>query len=275
MRRITCLAWIVLACSSIGAAFAVTPETLFIGFGDVVHVQILDTPELDQHPRVTDAGEIPLMGVGSIKIAGLTPAAAAESVRVHLIAAHYMNHPVVSVTIEQYATQTVSVLGQVKSPGAYSIGTPRSVLSVIALAGGLTEVADYNITIEHRNNPQQPVAYTLSNDARAAIAGEIQVFPGDTIIVPKAGIAYVLGAVGRPGGFVMQNNHSELTTLQAVSLAGGTTPSAVPSHARLIRKMPQGGYQEIRINFSAIQKGVSAGVKLGHRTPRERCFAAE
>ena len=262
MRRIAYLVWIALVFSSIGVAFGSVPETLLIGPGDVVHVQILDTPELDQHPRVTDAGEIPLMGVGSLKIAGLTPAEAAESVRVHLIASHYMNHPVVSVVIEQYATQTVSVLGQVKSPGAYPIGTPRSVLSVVALAGGLTESADYNITIERRNNPQQPVSYTLSNDARAAIAGEVQIFPGDTIIVPKAGITYVLGAVGRPGGFVMQNNHSELTALQAVSLAAGTLPSAVPSHARLIRKEPQGGYQEIPIDFSAIQKGKEPDVLL-------------
>jgi polysaccharide export outer membrane protein len=53
----------------------------------------------------------------------------------------------------------------------------------------------------------------------------------------------------------MQNNHSHLTVLQAVALAGGTAPSAVPSHARLIRKAPEGGFQEIALNFSAMQKG--------------------
>ena len=55
-------------------AFATTPETLLIGPGDTLHVQVLDTPELEQHPRVTDAGEIPLIGIGSLKVAGLTPA---------------------------------------------------------------------------------------------------------------------------------------------------------------------------------------------------------
>jgi polysaccharide export outer membrane protein len=164
--------------------------------------------------------------------------------------------------VEQYATQTVSVLGQVKNPGAYTISTPRSILSVIALAGGLTNSADFNLTIEHRNGSQPPVSYTLSNDARAAIKQDVQVFPGDTVIVPKAGIAYVLGDVLRPGGFVMQNNHSQLTALQAVALAGGTAPSAVPSHARLIRLAPEGGFKEIALNFSAMQKGKTPDVML-------------
>jgi polysaccharide export outer membrane protein len=239
-----------------------TPESLLIGPGDTLHVLVLDTPEFEQHPRVTDAGEIPLIGVGNLSVVGLTPAAAALKIRERLISMHYMNHPDVTVTIEQYGTQLVSVLGQVKTPGAYPISTSRSILSVIALAGGLTESADYRITIQRRDPSQQPVSYNLSNDARAAIADEVQVFPGDTVVVPKAGIAYVLGDVNRPGGFVMQNNHSQLTVLQAVALAGGTPPSAVPSRAKLIRKTPEGGYREIAVNFSAMQKGKQSDIVM-------------
>ncbi len=242
--------------------FAGTPETLLIGPGDVLHVQVLDTPELDQHPRVTDAGEVPLIGVGNLSVVGLTPAQAAAKIRERLISTHYMNHPDVTVTIDGYATQTVSVLGQVKLPGAYSISTPRSILDVVALAGGLTDSADYRITIQRRDASQQPVSYTLSNDPRAAIAQAVEVFPGDTVIVPKAGIAYVLGDVPKPGGFVMQNTHSQLTALEAVALAGGTLPSAVPSHARLIRRAPEGGYKEIALNFSAMQKGKQSDLLL-------------
>ena len=242
--------------------FANTRETLLIGPGDKLDISVLDTPEFDQHPRVTDAGDIPLIGVGDVNVLGLTPAAAASKIRERLISLHYMNHPDVTVTVEEYATQVVSVLGQVKTPGAYSISTSRSILSIIALAGGLTDSADYRMTIERRDGSQQPVNYTLSNDPRTAIADEVQVFPGDTVVVPKAGIAYVLGDVTRPGGFVMQNNHSQLTAMQAVALAGGTPPSAVPSHARLIRKTPEGGYKESPVNFSAIQKGQQPDIIL-------------
>lgn len=243
-------------------AYAGPQETLLIGPGDTLHVQVLDTPEMEQHPRVTDAGEIPLIGVGNLHVAGLTPAAAAAKIQESLISKHYMNHPEVMVTVDQYATQTVSVLGQVKAPGAYAIATPRSILSVIALAGGLTDSADYRLTIQRRDGSQQPVSYTLSNDPRAAIEDEVQVFPGDTVVVPKAGIAYILGDVRRPGGFVMQNNHSQLTIMQAVALAGGTAPSAVPAHAKLIRKSAEGGYQEIAVNFSAMQKGKQPDMDL-------------
>jgi polysaccharide export outer membrane protein len=236
-------------------SFGGTSETLLIGSGDTLHVSVLDTPELDQHPRVTDSGDIPLIGVGDLNVSGLTPAAAAAKIRERLISKHYMNHPEVTVTVEQYATQSVSVLGQVKLPGSYGITTSRSILSLIAMAGGLTDSADFNITIKRRDASESPVSYNLSNNARTAIANDVQVFPGDTIIVPKAGIAYVLGDVRKPGGFVMQNNHSQLTALQAVSLAGGTAPSAVPAHAKLIRKGPDGSQQEIAVNFSAMQKG--------------------
>ena len=71
---------------------------------------------MEQHPRVTDAGEVPIKAVGNVKVAGLTPAEAAAAIQNQLVAAHYMRHPIVLVTVEQFATQTVSVLGEIKAP---------------------------------------------------------------------------------------------------------------------------------------------------------------
>lgn len=237
-------------------------ESLLIGPGDLLHVQVLDTPELEQHPRVTDSGEIPLVGVGTLKVAGLTPAAAAQKIQAFLISSHFMNHPAVTVTVDQYATQSISVLGQVKLPGVFAITAPRSVLDAVALAGGLTDVADRHVTIQRRDRSIKPITYDLSNNANQAMKDQVEVYPGDIVLVPHAAIAYVLGDVNRPSGIVMQNNHSQLTAMQAVSLAGGTQPSAVPSHARLIRRLADGGYQEIPMNFSLIQKGKRPDVTL-------------
>ena len=89
-------------------------------------------------------------------------------------------------------------------------------MSVISLAGGLINSANYTITIQHHGGTEKPTKYTLSNDPDVAIANDVKVMPGDTVIVPRAGIAYVLGDVGRPGGFVMQNTHSQLTIMQAL-----------------------------------------------------------
>ncbi len=258
-RRLTCL--------SLFVAMTLCPylfgqESLLIGPGDQIHVQVLDTPELEQHPRVTDSGEIPLVGVGTLKVAGLTPAAAAQKIQDFLISSHFMNHPAVTVTVDQYATQSISVLGQVKLPGVFPITAPRSILDAIALAGGLTDVADRHVTIQRRDRSIKPVTYDLSNDADKAMSDQVEVYPGDIVLVPHAAIAYVLGDVNRPSGIVMQNNQSQLTALEAVALAGGTHSSAVPSHARLIRKLPDGGYREIPMNFSLIQKGKKPDVVL-------------
>jgi polysaccharide export outer membrane protein len=243
------------------AALAQSGESLRIGPGDQIHVTVVDSPELDQRPRVTDAGEVPLIGVGAVKIAGLTPAEAATAVHDKLIAAHYLNHPEVTVTLEQYATQTVSVLGQVRASGAYPIGTARPVVDVLALAGGLNEVADRNIVIERRGDPDHPLHYNLANDSVVALQTSVLVYPGDTVMVPKAGIVYVLGDVNRPGGFVMDNNSTELTLLQALARAGGVSRTAKRGHAKLLRKDAT-GYHETQLSLGEIQKGKQQDIAL-------------
>jgi polysaccharide export outer membrane protein len=81
------------------------------------------------------------------------------------------------------------------------------------------------------------------------------------VLVPKASIVYVLGDVGRPGGFPMATNDSRLSVLQAISLAGGTLPSANPAKARLIRKESDGNYVEIDLPLSNMQKGKTGDIQ--------------
>jgi polysaccharide export outer membrane protein len=237
---------------------AETPdESLVIGPGDMLHVQVFDTPELEQGVRVTDAGEIRLLLGPNVKVAGLTPSQAAQQVREAFISGKYMVNPRISIVVEQYATQNVSILGQVKAPGSYPIGTPRSIVDVLALAGGLTDAANRHIKIERHSNPNQHVDYFLSNSADEALNQSIKIYPGDTIVVPKAGIVYVMGDVGRPGGYLINNNDAKLTLLQAVTMAGGTNKTSSPAHTRLMRKTAN-GYEEIQVQLADMQKGKRA-----------------
>jgi polysaccharide biosynthesis/export protein len=87
------------------------------------------------------------------------------------------------------------------------------------------------------------------------------VMPGDSIIVPKAGIVYVLGDVSHPGGYTMTNTESQITVLQLIARAGGTNHSAMPSSSKLIRNSAT-GYSESPLPLSAIQKGKSPDVQL-------------
>ena len=106
-------------------------------------------------------------------------------------------------------------------------------------------------TVIRRNK----VNYFLSNNSNDAIDTSVLVNPGDKVLVPKAGLVYVLGDVKTPGGYVMSNNSSQLTVLQLVAAAGGTNHSAVPSHARLIRKDGATGHTDNPLPLSAMQKG--------------------
>ncbi len=245
--------WLFLLLLAPAGSPAQAPESLLIGPGDMLHIQIFDTPELEQHARVTDAGELPLLLGGSVKASALTPAQAARAIEKVLLDGHYLLRPKVLVAIEEYATQKVSVLGEVKTPGAYAIDTPRSVLDVLTLAGGLTELADRKILIERRSS-QEKIPYFVSNKPDAAFDTAIQIHPGDTLLIPRAGIVFALGDVGRPGGYTMTNNEGKISVLELLARAGGTNHSAVPSHAKLIRNDGE-KVTEISVPLSAMQKG--------------------
>ncbi|WP_026442565.1 polysaccharide biosynthesis/export family protein [Pseudacidobacterium ailaaui] len=258
MMRIVSLWLVMLLCVACGYA---QDESIKIGPADLIHIKVLEAPELEQSVRVTDSGNVSLMVGGEVKVAGLTPAEAALAIRDQLIKKGYFLNPHVTVLIDQPATQNVTIMGQVHSPGSYPIGTPRSVVEVLAMAGGITDLADRNITIERRSTKEK-IKYFYSNQSSKALDTSVYVYPGDIVNVPKAEIVYVLGDVGRPGGFPMTTNDSKLSVLQAVSLAGGTQPSAVPSSTKLIRKGPNGEYVVIKLPLSAMQKGRHSDFQL-------------
>lgn len=240
------------AMSWTAAAQSLPGNSLLISPGDELHISILDMPEMDQNPRVTDAGEVPVQGVGNVQVGNMTPGDAATAIHDRLISAHYLIHPQVSVVVDQYATQEVTLIGEVKTPGAYPIATPRPILDVIALGGGLSDDADRDILVERHGDQTHPVHYNVNNDAELAIKEQVLVNPGDTVVVAKAGIVYVLGDVNRPGGFTMSNNESKMTLLEALATAGGAAKTAKMGQARLIHKAD---HTETRIALGDIQKG--------------------
>jgi polysaccharide export outer membrane protein len=236
-------------------------ESLLIGPGDQLHIQVFDTPEMEQLPRVTDAGTIPLLFVGDVKVAGMTPGDAAHEIEEALKAKHLMLTPQVAITVQQFATQNVYVMGQVNTPGAYPITTPSSVVSVLALAGGMADAADRHIMIERHSDPSQRVSYFLSNRSDEALNNDVLVFPGDTVLVPKVGIVYVLGDVGKPGGYPMMTNDSQMTVLQALAMAGSANKTSLLSKAKLIRHTPNGP-QEVPMVLASMQKGKDQDIQM-------------
>ena len=236
-------------------------ESLLIGPGDLLHLQVYDTPEMEQRARVTDAGNIPFSFLGTVNVSGLTPEQAAAQIERRLVAGGVMLHPEVSVRVEAYATQNASVMGQVVKPGTYEIDTSRKVVDLLAMAGGLTDMADRHITIQRSGANKQNVVYYYSNAATAALSDDPMVFPGDTVVVPRVAVVYVLGDVLKPGGYPMITNNSNMTVLQAIALAGYANHTAAVGKSKLVRETP-GGAQEIDLEVGLMQKGKRPDVAL-------------
>ncbi len=235
-------------------------ESLLIGPGDLIQVDVMETPEMQQQVRVTDDGSVPLAYLGNIHVGGETPALAAATIQKALIDKKVMRQPQVTVRIQELATQDVSVLGQVRTPGTYPITTPQTILKVLAMAGGLSETADRNVTVKRHRSTEQ-IKYNVSNKADVALSDVVMVYPGDTVLVSKAPVVYVLGDVNRPGGYSIATNDERLSVLQVMALAGSASKTSVKSHVVLLRTTDHGQVQ-LPIQLSDIEKGKKADVAL-------------
>jgi polysaccharide export outer membrane protein len=172
-----------------------------------------------------------------------------------LAAGGFFNDPQVSIVQKEYSTQGISLLGEVQKPGSYSLLGRHTLLEAISAAGGLTVKAGNNVTILHRDRPNEAQHVDLS----APPGGNIPVLPGDMIVVSKAGIVYVVGDVRTPSGVVMEG--SGLTVLKAIAMAQGTNSTASLNHAQLIRTTPT-GKQEIPIPLKKILSNQSPDLEL-------------
>jgi polysaccharide export outer membrane protein len=221
-----------------------------IGAGDLVEMSVFDTPELSGKLRVSNTGDIILPLVGSIHVAGMKAGDAQNLIRQKFIDGGFLKDPQVTVFVAEYATQGVSVLGEVKTPGIYPAFGAHKLMDYISLAGGLTPLAGTNITVTRVGHPNDPEHLKISASSAPTPLNNPEILPGDSIFVEKTGLVYVIGEVARPGGFPMDHD-DHLTILQAIALAQGTTYTAAKGSTKIIRTTPQ-GHEEIPVDLNKI-----------------------
>jgi len=224
--------------------------TVPIGAGDLLEMSVFDTPELSGKLRVSNTGDISLPLVGSLHVDGMKAVEAQNLIRQEYIDGNFLKDPQVTLFIAEYATQGVSVVGEVKTPGIYPAFGSHHLLDYLSVAQGLTPLAGTTIVITHAGHPDQPQSVKMTAGAAPMPLNNPEILSGDTIYVERTGLIYVVGDVMRPGGFPMDHD-GHLTILQAVALAMGTSPTAAKSSARLIRTTPQ-GREEIPVNLKKI-----------------------
>ena len=262
-----------------------------VGPGDVVQISVFEVDELSQPAVVTQQGSLPLPLVGEVEVEGLTTSEIEGKLKA-LYGRDLLRDPQISVRVEEYRSQPVSILGAVRQPGVYQLQGRRRLLDVLAIAGGLSPEVGETITIS-RSGVQRPgsdevgfpeasppvqVMSPPDTEGRPGRTEEMRVFvrdllsgapgqvnnpfiePHDVIQVAKAGLVYVLGAVKQPGGFPMKDQE-KITVLRAISLAAGLDGHAAPQRSRIIRQLGAEKF-EVPVAVRDILKGRARDIEL-------------
>ena len=157
--------------------------------------------------------------------------------------------PHVSIFVDESASQAITMVGEVNHPGPYPAIGERRLFDMISAAGGLTDKAGRIVTIVHRDDPDHKVELQLSSNLAEDTQNNVDVIPGDTIIVSRAGIVYVVGDVQHPSGFLIEDN--SLSVLKALALAGGSTRTSALNKTKILRQTPN-GIQEIPVPLKKV-----------------------
>jgi len=261
----------------------VRPADTPIGSGDLLHIDIFDAPELSRDVRVSDTGDIsyPLIPA-KIAAAGLTTFELETKLAQLLVANGLVSRPDVSVFVREQNSQPVSVVGAVNHPMVYQVARATTLLEVLSAAGGVTDDAGSVVIVTRPAGGNPPLGQadgaaskTGQDEQKITIrlrdlleSGEsvynIQVYGGDSVTVPRAGIVYVLGfGVAQPGGYVLQSRGEDITVLKAIALAHGLTTFAKPDDAVIMRTNPATGQKDqIPVHLRKIAKHQADDVPL-------------
>jgi polysaccharide export outer membrane protein len=234
-------------------------SALVIGPGDELEVTVYGASDLSGHTRVSADGNISLPLIGDVRIAGLSSSEAAGAIEAQLRQGKVVNDPQVSVYVKEYISSGISVAGEVTKPGFYSAVGPHRLFDVLQAAGGTTDKAANKVIISHRGQ-KDATTLSISKNPSEMTASNVELQPGDTVVVPKAGIVYVLGEVTRPGGYVL-NSTGGITVLQVVAVAGGPTHVASAGKTRLLRRT-ENGFQEQQIDVTKLLRGKALDISV-------------
>ena len=204
-----------------------------VGPNDLIAVSVYDSPEFTRMVRVGSDGTMRLpMLKQRIKAEGLMPSDLEESIATALTDEGLIVDPFVTVTIAEYHSRPISVMGAVKLPITFQADSPVSLLEALARAGGLSAEAGPEILISRVQTGPDSAPTTLVQriPVKALIDAadpgvNVKLSGGEEIRVPEAGKIYIVGNVKKPGAFTLQNGN-ETTILKAVALAEGLLPFA-------------------------------------------------
>jgi polysaccharide biosynthesis/export protein len=256
------LVLVVLTCLRAAAApgaQAAARAAYVIGTRDLLVVQVVGEPAASGTVRVDADGTVTLPLIGRQTASGKTLLQLAEDVR-KALADGFFTDPKVSAAVQEYGSQKIFVLGEVRTPGSYPLSGETTLLAALALAGSTLPSAGDSVVINRPRHAQAATAEGGSDEflrvnLRALQSGlassqNLRLQDGDTIFVPKAESVFVTGQVRNAGAFLYQEG---LTVLQAVALAGGVNDRGSMSRVVIVRAV-NGVRTEIKAKATDVVK---------------------
>lgn len=239
-----------------------------VGPEDLLNVQFFGNDNMNREIRVNGQGEISLPLVGDVKVAGKSPLDI-EKQLVKLYGSNYLKNPSITVNVKEFRHQRVAITGAVAKPGTYEMIGPKTLLEMLATAGGLqdqgTEKPGDFVQVT-RNRSAAGIRKTAGNpvDGQAPetliidlhqllkkgdMALNVPIRNGDIINIPFAGNAFVLGAVRRPGTVPVKG---KLTVSQAIASSGGLDTILSTNKVTIVRYGPDGQPETFQVNMKRV-----------------------
>jgi len=229
-------------------------DDYIVGPSDVLNIAVFDQPQLSSKYIIQSDGTFTFPLIGRVKAGGLTIQAIEKDVRDQLVKGSFLKQPQVTVSVEQYRSQQIFIMGEVKQPGILQFTGSMTIIEALARSGSITEHAGMEALILRSTNggqaPQAPDAATLaraqsSTDAhnivhvnlqnlQGTLSQNVELRGGDTIFVPKAESVFISGQVQRVGEYVYRKG---MTVRQVLTLAGGVTERGSTRRIQIIRSV--------------------------------------
>jgi polysaccharide export outer membrane protein len=235
--------WVMAALMALSAGFAGAADVL-LGAGDVLKISVYGSPDLALETRVSEAGEITFPLVGNVALGGLSVSAAEKKLGGLLEGGGFLRKAQVNIIVTMLQSQQVSVLGQVNRPGRYPVEGKRSVMDLLAMAGGIgADGGDTISLIRKRGGTTTKELVDVVEMVRIGnFTRDLDVMGNDVIYVERAPRFYIYGEVQRPGAFRLERS---MTVLQALSVGGGLTQRGTERGTRIKRRDETGKLQII------------------------------
>ncbi len=240
------IGWIIAALGPALNAFA--GEEYLLGGGDTVTVTVYDQPDLSTQARISNKGTITFPLLGEVPIAGLSAEQAGRKLARLLEQGGYLKHPQVSVAVKEFQSQKIPVMGEVNTPGEYSLSGESRVVDLISQAGGLKpDAADVIVVVKKEGDKSVRHEIDMLRFYAGDMSQNIHVSKGDFILVPKMDTFYIHGEVKRPGMYRLERG---MTVMQALSVGGGISDRGSLSGMKVTRTKKDGSTEKVGVELT-------------------------